>query len=108
MVTNYLTLNKIEDTKGFLILVHNCDGELQMLLLHQEVFFKNHNYLLMNALFVEKILQDIRLQRTKVIKETYSKDSRPFILGLIYSLSFILILEYFDYSNLPTTIHQNN
>lgn len=51
MVTNYLTLNKIEDTKGFLILVQNCDGELQMLLVHQEVFFKNHNYLFMNVLF---------------------------------------------------------
>lgn len=51
MVTNYLSLNKIEDTKGFLILAHNCDGELQMLLVHQEVFFKNLNYLFMNALF---------------------------------------------------------
>lgn len=40
MVTNYLTLNKIEDTKGFVIWAHNCD-ELQMLLVHQEVFFKN-------------------------------------------------------------------
>lgn len=51
MVTNYLALNKIEDTKGFSILALNCDGELQMLLVDQEVFFKNHNYLFMNALF---------------------------------------------------------
>lgn len=51
MVTNYLTLNKIEDTKGLLVLAHNCNGELQILLVHQEVFFKNHNYLFMNVLF---------------------------------------------------------
>lgn len=58
--------------------------------------------------FVEQILQDIRSQRKKVVKETYGNDNGPVIPGLIYSLSFIPVLEYFDYSILKTAISQSS